>query len=636
MNHIKYLIVTIFLLGLASCSDLLDQPVLDAIDSDAAFSNFTNAESFIYGTYADITGVISNGTNQKYNNAYQECLTMNAFGVSTPYSSVSSIFQGTYNSTGKNLPFLSWDQFGKIRKCNMIIENVAASSGITPVMKLRLIAEGKFLRAVMYWHLTRTYGRPIWVDKVLSPSDSLRLSNVASISESYAHIIQDLTDAVAGLPETALSGRATSSAASALLSEVCLAAVAYSNYPNGPDLTSEANKALIQKSIDNALLVTAKTNYSMDSNYGQMFNENNAKSKEIIWAWYQDALTTQCQHTPMQGMMPTISTTMVTKYGGSPQLNVAFNAWCQYVPTQNLTDDYLVTDQATGKALPWNETSQFKAATDNTTRPGTSVIPHASNETDIEYGSIVNGSNQTIWKLTNEGRDARWAASIISDSCAPIFTNTVTTCIKGNATRWMYLNGITGSGSTKNYITFTNYYWRKGVYTDMAGNQVSKTNYTSYHQVLLRLGRVYLNLAEAYLLQGKLPEALSALNQTRTVHGKLPVSIASTLGEAWVDYKRERKVDLVLENDYYWSLLRWGLYGGLANHNNPQAGDIPELNEVPRVMDISKDRKSYVITEGAFYSSNNRRYFDYYRRYIFPIPFVQIEANSNITQNDAW
>jgi hypothetical protein len=95
-------------------------------------------------------------------------------------------------------------------------------------------------------------------------------------------------------------------------------------------------------------------------------------------------------------------------------------------------------------------------------------------------------------------------------------------------------------------------------------------------------------------------------------------------------------VELTLEGDYYWSLLRWGMFGGDANHGNAEAGNIPELEITPTVMDISHDRMGYVITKGAYFSQNNQRHFDYPRRYLFPIPQDQINQNSSFQQNPGW
>jgi hypothetical protein len=185
------------------------------------------------------------------------------------------------------------------------------------------------------------------------------------------------------------------------------------------------------------------------------------------------------------------------------------------------------------------------------------------------------------------------------------------------------------------YVSLTNLYWRKGIYNNVSPRPFYNVP-TDYHYVLMRLGRVYLNLAEAYLLKGDVIDAVAALNETRTIHGKLPPSMATTLADAWTDYKRERRVDLVLEDDYYWSLLRWGRYGGPANHNLSSGSIIPELTAEPQVMDISKDRKSFSVVEGSFYGSNNIRVFEP-RRYLFPIAQNYLDENPKFgPQNPGW
>jgi hypothetical protein len=95
-------------------------------------------------------------------------------------------------------------------------------------------------------------------------------------------------------------------------------------------------------------------------------------------------------------------------------------------------------------------------------------------------------------------------------------------------------------------------------------------------------------------------------------------------------------VDLVLEDDYYWSLLRWGRYGGPANHNIASGGIIPELTDVPQVIDISKSRKAFSVVEGSFFGSNNIRIFEP-KRYLFPIAQGYLDRNSKFgPQNPGW
>ena len=60
----------------------------------------------------------------------------------------------------------SWgfNQFGTIRRCNLIIEKSQASTGLSDADKKALVAEGKMLRAMTYYYIAKHCGRVIWVD----------------------------------------------------------------------------------------------------------------------------------------------------------------------------------------------------------------------------------------------------------------------------------------------------------------------------------------------------------------------------------------------------------------------------------------------------------------------------------------
>jgi hypothetical protein len=85
----------------------------------------------------------------------------------------------------------------------------------------------------------------------------------------------------------------------------------------------------------------------------------------------------------------------------------------------------------------------------------------------------------------------------------------------------------------------------------------------------------------------------------------------------------------VLENDRYWSLLRWG--------KEEKLSVIPELNTPPTAIEISEDGKSYkFIDVPVVHSANNRSFTA--RRYFLPIPRSEILTNSALTndQNEGW
>lgn len=619
MKTIK-IILGIWGIGLFfSCNKFLDSTApLDRISEDVVWSNKANAETFINQTY-NILNDFTIG-----NTAGSDVYTTNTLGFDGIYSEGAGVFTETLDHSS-DMGFNNW---AEIRRCNLIITKVAESSGISDDDKKKLIAEGKFLRALSYFNVARKIGRIVWIDKILEPDDDLLLPSVKTPSEAYNYIIQDLKAAIADLPITSASGRANKYAAEALLSEVGLEAIAYSNYPATPSIDA----SLLDLVINSANDVIQNGGYSLDPDYGSMFNDVNPESSESILAYYKDKINMTCDGTPMQLMIPNMNNDRVIQNGGSPLFNVSnvFEAWVQHGPSYNLAQDYLVIDQNNPSlAKPWNETSQFLAAVDESSSISTAEIPHAGGESTVLHGVIRNGSNQSIWTLTNVGRDARWNASVISDSTM-LYGETLTTCIHGNADRWIKINGI------GYYLSLTNLYWRKGVYNDV-NPRIYVGVPTDYHYVITRLGRIYLNLAEAYLLKGEIAKAVTALNMTRTVHGKLPPSTADNLSKAWEDYKRERRVDLVLENDYYWSLLRWGRYGGAANYGNPSGRTIPELTQKPLVMDISKDRKAFAVTEGSFFSSNDLRVFDPSRRYLFPIPQNYLDLNPAFgPQNKGW
>lgn len=619
-NKMKYsfpLLLLLLLFG-ACNKDVLDTEPYDKISEDVVWQNKANAETFIFSTY-DLMYDLAGGPSS-------DAYTTNLLGFDDIYNGAAGVFNGrvdVFNDYGFN----NWSE---VRRCNLIIKKVSESEGIAESDKKELIAEAKFLRAMSYFDVARKIGRIVWIDEVLTPDDNLDLSSTASPAESYDYILKDLEDAIQDLPETKVSGRANKYVAAAMYTEVGLQALAYQNYPASPSI--DPGNPILTKIIEYGNLVVDAGGYAMEADYGSMFNDVNPYSSEIIFGIYRKSVNTYLNSTPMQLMAPNLSNNFINQYGGSPLLTSSsqvFEAWLQHSPTQNFVDDYLVVDKNDpSKAVAWDETSQYKDAVQEGVQISETDIPKADGETTIKSGKIKAGSQESIWTLTNTNRDARWQSSIVSDS-TQYYGELITTNILGNAPRWMKING------NAYYLSLSNLYWRKGMYTNVSPTLLVGTP-TDYHWVITRLGRVNLNLAEAYLLKNDVQNAVSKINTTRETHGALPPTTASSADEVWNDYKRERRVDLVLENDYYWSLLRWGRYGGAANHGLGSNSQIPELVDQPYVMDVSNDRDAFSIVKGQFYGANDLREFNV-RRYLFPIAKSYLDRNSNFgPQNPGW
>jgi tetratricopeptide (TPR) repeat protein len=511
----------------------------------------------------------------------------------------------TRESFDRNADF-GFNRFGQIRRCNLAIERVRESAGLSEKDRAELIAEAKFLRAMIYYHQARMFGLVVWVDRVLTMDDEFELPTTPDVKTSYGYIIRDLEDAIPDMPEETPAGRANRYAAYALLTRACLQAAAY---------TGDAS--LYQKAIDAADAVINSGKYTLETDYGDMFNESKPNSGEIIFAKYRNSINTQCSNiADLQNVVPNTNNDRAISSESSPLFNYAntfSGGWMWWSPSQDLVAEYEVIDQATGQAVDWDQSSQFLA----------SVAPDAAGGIVKQAGHVTDDSR--INELMYSHRDNRFYASIVYDSCTWL-GETITTCIQGNLYRYV-------NGSLAPHIGLTNYYWRKGVRTITPHLYFNVP--TDYHWVVFRLGEMYLNKAEALLRQGKTAEAVAAFNQTRTVHGGMPPSQAATSADAWTAYKRERRVDMVKEGDYYWSLLRWGKYGGDANYGAQPGAKIPELSTAPTFIEISKDRKTYRVEE-ITHQQNNVRIFDETRRYLFPIPHGQRERNPNLGQNPGW
>lgn len=599
----KYIVPLLFCTAgvLQGCNDFLDTKPSESYSEELVWSSRSTAEAFILQTY---NNVIPKYTDFKT----EDCLTTNSVYV----------YQGSPNAV-RELVDRGWDfgfgDFGTVRRCNLIIEKVAASP-IDEKSKTELIAEGKMLRAMTYYYQAKHTGRVIWVDRVLTEEDDFNLGLTSTIKESYDYILKDLDDAIAGLPTESKAGRLNKNAALALKSEVCLTAAAYTG-----------EKALFQQAID---AVDAIQGYTLDSNYEGMFNQDGAySSPEIILARYRSKDNNTCGNTLMQEMIPNQNNDAIKNFGCSPVMKTdfIFECWMSHAPSQNLVDNYLVIDRLTNQAVPWNESTQFKNSVNEV--PVSDVADMAYDPKELVNGKgYVSKDGTKLNELVYGNRDKRFYATIVYDSCL-FYGETITMCQKGNLNRCSRV----GNPGTS-HMPLTNYMWRKSIYNVSPRPFVDV--FTDYHYVVFRLGRVLMNKAEALLCQGKWQEAMNVINKTREVHGGLPASTATNLAEAWIDYKRERNVELPLEGDYYWSLLRWGKYGQEANHGLAPTSVIPELNCPATFSEISKDRQRMFVGQVQF--TNDQREFRT-RRYLFPIPQGVINANpalSDADQNPEW
>ena len=643
MNTYKKIgLVCIVGLGLFAC-DVMDTEPFETYSEELVWSSKDMADAFVLGTYPDIIGQFSGGS------ASWQALTPDG----AQCDQVGNYINTTATETGLSASTdYGFGRFSQQRRCNQIIEKAEASAVLTDNQKSELIAEAHFLRGMLWFDMTRKMGRFVPITRVLTQDDTeaFRTPLTASVDESYELIMDEMDAAIEGLPETSDQGRANKYVALAMRSRIALQAYAYTN-----------NEAYLDVVINSANEVINSSNYTLTDNYGGMFSSDEAPSDPeiILGRYYLDDDATVGSFDEMIRALPNLPHDDIVN-GSADGVNTldpsvkVFDGWAEYWPTQDLVDQYLVIDEETGEAKTWYESSQYLNNVENIATDGMSVgglevfqrydgetrnIPTAQDlitgRTDYPLfqraGRVKADCDRTITDIMYSNRDKRMDMTVIRDQ-SQFWDLTMQLQMGGNASQ-----GIRTKEDGGWYTTTTGYYWRKNTVRPNPNANVSVK--IDMHYVIVRLGEMYMNMAEAYLLKGDVTNAVEALNVTRMQHGGLPGSKATTLEEAWTDYMRERRVEMAYEcGDIYFSYLRWGKYGGFSNYGKAAGDVITDLNRPVYKISITSDRKAFCINQLTLLNSWNRNFTT--RRYLFPIPqgAIDTRAADGIidAQNEGW
>ena len=623
-KYINYINAIVGCCLLAACNELDTQP-FESYDEDTVWGSTESAASFVINSY---NGTVTNFVGY----AYMESLTPNSIHSDlTTLDGFPIERVDRFTSTAQGLD----NYFANLRNCNLIIEKAPSQA---------LKAEGYLLRGLLFFNQTRWQGRFVPILRVLNTksNEAFRTPYTQNPTESYRYIMSDLTKAAEEMPETSAPGRANKYVAHAFRSRIALQAYAY---------TKDAQYLDIAIASANAVINSGKYTLASADNFGNMFLPAGQNDREIILCHYRLKLNTSVANfNEMIRVVPNINNNEVRAVGGrlfTDAKGRTFEGWASYFPTQDLIDQYLVVDQNDHTAKPWYETSQFLNNVEdgniaNLTEGSLNTIRHkvpeaadlgtnAKGNIITRYGKIKSSATETnISNLMYQHRDARFYHTIVYDQSSWL-NEEVETNICGNL--WA---GVREGQSDSWYTTASGYYWRKAV--TQVEPRVYADNKLDYHFVVIRLGEMYMNLAEAYLLKGDIGQAVTALNKTRVVHGNLPASTAGTLADAWKDYIRERSVEMAYEGDLYWSYLRWGQYGGDANGGAAAGAVVKALNTPVHKIQITKDRKQFFIAQITRNGAWERTFTT--KRYLMPIPQGTLDKRAasgiNDAQNEGW
>ena len=473
-------------------------------------------------------------------------------------------------------PFNSiWTRFyNYLSRVSLSLDILASADQENAIIQQRT-AEMKFLRAYGHFQLKRLFKKIPFVNKLnMTEEDYNNLSNTEYTNdEGWQQIINDLEDAYAVLPTAqAEKGRPTKAACAAFLAKVYLYKAYHQDDANSNQVTSISD-ADLQKVVEytNPSIYTA-AGYGLEPDLHNNFRpeEQYENGKESLWA---------IQYSKNDG----------TVYGNLnfsnrlivPCIPKVHDSGCDfYKPSHNLVNAY---------------------------RTNSNGLPLLDNFADVDY---TVGSNQTV--------DPRLFITV-GIAGTPYMFNPSFMMSETNA--W------SRSGGTFGYFVSLKQNVDPAL-TDMYLFLCDSQWATSMNRIVFRYADVLLMRAEAQAQLGQTDEAITLVNQVRSraidmmtnsivsnypnkygVHyavGKYSGSYSKE--DAMKIIKMERRLELALESERFFDLVRWGDAANVLNKY------------------YTSESQKMSFLSGSSFTANKNEYL--------PIPWEQIAAsNGHYTQN---
>lgn len=439
-----------------------------------------------------------------------------------------------------------WD-YGLIRDITLFLENLEASTVMDPEDKQQLLAEGRFIRAYVYFlHVRSMGGVPIILKsyQYTGPDDvpSMRGPR-ATEAATYDFIASELNEIEGQLAQTATSKtRANRWTVLALKSQAMLYAAStarYNSLMTDPIRTAGGevgipvglaqdyyaqSLAASQTILTEGPFVLYEENPDKGQNFYDLFT-NKTNNREVIWAF---------DYT-LEGKYHAFTVENIPR---SLRENASGSAGV--TPSLNLVESFDYLDG----------------------RPGALPIRTADNSDFIYYDRP-----EDIF----EGKDARMAGTVITpgstfrgqrievqagvmewNAAAGRYDTRTNATLGSNFADGSLLVGADGPLPNAANVTNTGFYLRK--YVDSRPGSGQGGQGSDVWWIRFRLGEIYLNAAEAAFELGDEATALTYINRLRQRAGFPENSLQQLTIEK---IREEFRLELAFEEHRYWDLKRW-------------------------------------------------------------------------------
>ena len=573
MKKIIYICTAILLLSFSSCSDFLDRQIPQGTLSDDQVKDAKYVDNLVISAYA--VWISAEDINSSFSMWNFDVRSDDAYkgGNGTSDGDVFhqlEISQGIL-TTNWNISDMWQRLYNCISRVNTAIALLDQTDGSTYTLKEERLAEMKFLRAYGHFLLKRLYKHiPFIMNENLTTQEYNNLSNTEySNDEGWQQIINDLEAAYKVLPvKQAEVGRPSKAAAAAFLAKVYLYKAYHQDNTSTNEVTSISNDDLkkVVEYTEEAIYTAGGYGLETDFHNNCRPEPQYENGKESLWAM---------QYSMNDG---TTYGNLNWSYGLIvPNIPGVTDGGCDfYKPSQNLVNAFR-TDR---NGLPYIDTF-----------------------------------NQNDYDKSTDYADPRLFLTVGLPGLPYEFNKDY---MMDESATWSRSNGLYGY-----YVTL-----KQNV--DPASGYLIKGSWwgTPMNRIVFRYADVMLERAEALvqLNDGRIAEAIAIVNRLRT-RAKQSLSVISDYenrygvrmnvstytgtynqAQALKIVKMERRIELGMESERFFDLVRWGEADSVINKYYAE-----EANDCS-------------IYSAARFTKNKNEYL--------PIPYAQIAAsNGHYTQN---
>jgi hypothetical protein len=483
-----------------------------------------------------------------------------------PMSDYLAISTGNYDFTIGTLNNEWVNQYKGIRRCNHFLENYKKAEGIQEARLNQYAGEARFLRAFLYSYLSFFFGDvPLVTNTIGISDDDIVYGSRTPRAQVVDFILQQLDSAAAELPKTYGSADVGRITQGAALAWKSRVALFYGKY----DVAEAAAKAVMDLGV-------YRLYYASDSakSYNELFTQKGklaaGANKETILA---------------RTYLIDVSMHNMSREAQVPDQTARFN------PTKSLVDAYLCTD-----GMP------------------------------IDKSPLYNEGAQTAYRDIFKNRDSRMTQTVLTPDS--VWGGKDDGDQDANPTDTFRLPKF--NADKKGCVTATGFYFTKYVQVSAVATYNKDPN--DIH--IMRYAEVLLTYAEAREMQGKLTQAdldmtINLLRDRARMHHMIISELNAWGMNLRDEIRRERRVELALEGQRYFDILRWK-QGNLlaADAKGMKKAFVPSYMQ-QYVASVPVDAQGYMIV-------NSGRRFEDPKNYLWPIPLTQWQRNPNLGQNPGW